>query len=40
MILLAEEGEKTAVGVRAKDGTAAPENVTTQIVKLLYEQLR
>jgi outer membrane protein assembly factor BamC len=39
-ILLTEEGEKTAVDVAAKDGTAAPENVSTQIIKLLYEQLR
>jgi len=39
-ILLAEEGEKTAVDVTAKDGTAAPENVSTQIIKLLHEQLR
>jgi outer membrane protein assembly factor BamC len=40
MISLTEEGEKTAVDVTAKDGTPAPENVTTQIIKLLYEQLR
>ena len=39
-ILLAEEGESTAVVITAKDGTAAPENVSTQIIKLLYEQLR
>lgn len=39
-ILLTEEGEKTKVSITSKDGTAAPENVSTQIVKLLYEQLR
>ena len=39
-ILLTDQGEKTAVDVSAKDGTPAPENVTTQIIKLLYEQLR
>ena len=39
-ILLTGQGEKTAVDITAKDGTAAPEKVTTQIVKLLYEQLR
>lgn len=39
-ILLTEEGEKTSVSIKAKDGTPAPENVSTQIVKLLYEQLR
>ena len=39
-ILLSEQGDKTAVDVTAKDGTPAPEKVTTQIVKLLYEQLR
>jgi outer membrane protein assembly factor BamC len=39
-IILAGAGEKTAVAISAKDGSAAPENVHTQIVKLLYEQLR
>ena len=39
-ILLTAQGEKTAVDISAKDGSAAPEKVTTQIVKLLYEQLR
>lgn len=39
-ILLAEAGEKTAVVITAKDGTPAPENVSSQIVKLLFEQLR
>ena len=39
-ILLTDQGQKTAVDITAKDGTAAPEKVTTQIVKLLYEQLR
>ena len=39
-ILLIEQGDKTAVEVTAKDGTPAPEKVTEQIVKLLYEQLK
>jgi len=39
-ILLTAEGDQTKVDVFAKDGTAAPDKVVTQIVKLLYEQLR
>ena len=39
-ILLIDQGDKTAVDVTAKDGSPAPENVTKQIVNLLYEQLR
>ncbi|GMR06539.1 MAG: outer membrane protein assembly factor BamC [Gammaproteobacteria bacterium] len=39
-ILLTADGEQTKVDVLAKNGTAAPEKVVTQIVKLLYEQLR
>jgi outer membrane protein assembly factor BamC len=39
-ILLIEQGDKTAVEVTAKDGTPAPDKVTEQIVKLLYEQLK
>ncbi len=39
-ILLIEQGDKTEVDVTAKDGTPAPEKVATQIIKLLYEQLR
>ena len=39
-IALIEQGDTTAVDVTAKDGTPAPEKVTTQIIKLLYEQLR
>lgn len=39
-IELIEQGDKTAVDVTAKGGTPAPEKVTTQIIKLLYEQLR
>jgi len=39
-ILLTADGEQTKLDVLAKDGTVAPEKVSTQIVKLLYEQLR
>ncbi len=39
-ILLTADGEQTKLDVLAKDGTEAPEKVSTQIVKLLYEQLR
>lgn len=39
-ISLTEDGQQTRVDVTAKDGSAAPEKVTTQIVKLLHEQLR
>ena len=39
-IILIDQGDKTAVDVTAKDGTPAPEKVATQIIKLLYEQLR
>ncbi len=39
-ILLTADGEKTKVDVFLKDGSAAPEKVVSQIVKLLYEQLR
>lgn len=39
-ILLTADGEQTSLDVLAKDGTAAPDIVVTQIVKLLYEQLR
>ena len=39
-ILLTGQGDKTTVNVTAKDGTPAPKKVTTQIINLLYEQLR
>lgn len=39
-ISLIEDGQQTRVEVTAKDGSAAPEKVTTQIVKLLHEQLK
>ncbi len=39
-ILLTADGEQTKVDVLTKSGTAAPDKVVTQIVKLLYEQLR
>jgi uncharacterized lipoprotein len=39
-ILLTADGEQTKLDVLEKDGTVAPEKVSTQIVKLLYEQLR
>jgi outer membrane protein assembly factor BamC len=39
-VLLTADGEQTKLAVLAKDGTAAPDKVVTQIVKLLYEQLR
>ena len=39
-VLLTADGEQTKLDVLAKDGTAAPDKVVTQIVKLLYEQLR
>ena len=39
-ILLTGQGDKTTVDVTAKDGTPAPKKVTTQIINLLYEQLR
>jgi len=39
-ILLTADGEKTKVDVFLKDGSAAPDKVVSQIVKLLYEQLR
>jgi len=39
-ISLIEDSQQTRVEVTAKDGSAAPEKVTTQIVKLLHEQLK
>lgn len=39
-ISLSGQGDKTTLDVTAKNGTPAPEKVTTQIINLLYEQLK